>query len=228
MDHAVRKKALRPQGRPFCCGSAVFMAAMEGEPGHITRGNCGSRGGKDAAADRSGQTGSGSGRSGVNSLVKNGLPAGSGDPPVKKAGSPRGGHPALHLLLRSADRGGTGFAGSDPYTFFNGKYKNLSVSYLRRPRPLDDRINSRLDKVIVDRDFNADFFQKVHFHFNAPKVFGIAFLPAAAHRVGNRHFVDFRVVQSLFYIVKGVGLNIRNNQFHLSSFKNAKFISFSP
>lgn len=115
----------------------------------------------------------------------------------------------------SADRLGAAFARADADALVHGEHEDLAVADVPGARALADAFDGRLDKFVVDRDREADLLQQVDFLKRAAPHVDVSALLAAAQRVRHGDFEDAAGVKRLLDGIQPVGLNVRDDQFHV-------------
>ena len=127
-------------------------------------------------------------------------------------------HRLAMTLTLLADRGLPGFTGTDPDGLLDGQDEDLAVADLSGTGTGYHGIDCFLYIGFGDGNLHSNLLEQIHFDFNTPVGFGIAFLLTASHGIGDRNLEDLLLVQFLFYAVQHFGLNICNNKFHFCFF----------
>ena len=80
---------------------------------------------------------------------------------------------------------GARFAGAHPYALLQVEDEYFSVADMVGLRAFYYGLDCDVEELVVDSDFQADFFKQVHFHFVAAIVFAVSSLSSATEGVGN-------------------------------------------
>ena len=82
-------------------------------------------------------------------------------------------------------------------------------------RAFADALDGGLDELVIDRDREADLLQQVDFLKRAAPHVDVSALLAAAQRVRDGDFEDAAGVERLLDGIQPVGLDVRDDQFHV-------------
>ena len=115
----------------------------------------------------------------------------------------------------SADRLGAAFSRADADALVHGEHEDLAVADVSGARAFANAFDGRLDEFVVDRDREADFFQQVDFLKRAAPHVDVSALLSAAQRVRDGDFEDAAGVKRLLDGIQPVGLNVRDDEFHV-------------
>lgn len=107
------------------------------------------------------------------------------------------------------------FARADADAFVHGEHEDLAVADVACARALADAFDGGLDELVVDRDREADLLQQVDFLKRAAPHVDVSALLAAAQRVRDGDFEDAAGVKRLLDGIQPVGLDVRDDQFHI-------------
>src|SRR5262245_1625934 len=113
-----------------------------------------------------------------------------------------------------SDRILTVLAGADADRFFDREDEYLSVAEFARAGGLDNRVDSVLDDLFVEDDFNLQFRHEFNLVFAAPVDLGVALLPSEAFYLADGHALHAERLQRVFDAFKQVRTNDRFNLFH--------------
>lgn len=98
-----------------------------------------------------------------------------------------------------------------------GMTKIFSVANVAALGAFDDGLDGFIHKLLVDRDFDTDFFEQADGADLAAVVLGEAHLRAAAAYAADGHFVNLGMKERLFHVVEFFRLDYSNNHFHNKS-----------
>src|SRR5215510_9877960 len=127
--------------------------------------------------------------------------------------------PRLKSAIRNpqpSDRILTVLAGADAYRFIDREDEYLSVAEFARAGGLDNRVDSVLDDLVVEDDFNLQFRHEFNLVFAAPVDLGVALLPSEAFYLADGHALHAERLQRVFDAFEQVRTNDRFNLFHSS------------
>ena len=92
--------------------------------------------------------------------------------------------------------------------------EDLPVADAARAGARDDRVDRRLDELLVDGDLQLHLSQQTAGFLVAAIDLGDALLPAAPDHLRNGHQVDFLLLKPLEYLVQAVRLNYGGDVLH--------------
>jgi hypothetical protein len=92
--------------------------------------------------------------------------------------------------------------------------EDLTVADIARTGTLDNRVEGRLDELVIDGYFQSDLLQQIHFDIHATIAFMVAALLATPEGVSHRQLEDLAAVERLFNSPQFLRLNVGNDQFH--------------
>ena len=107
------------------------------------------------------------------------------------------------------------FTRADADAFVHGQDEDLAVADVPRARAFADAFDGGLDELVVHGDCQADLLQQIDFLKRAAPHMHVSALLAAAQRVRYGDFEDAAGVKSLLDGIQPVGLNVRDDQFHV-------------
>lgn len=111
-------------------------------------------------------------------------------------------------------------AGADADAIFERQDKDFAVAdraVVPRAAPFDDRVDRRLDEIVVDGDLQLDLAEQIDCDFSAAENFGLALLPAEALDVHDRESDDFHFREGGFNVFQFAGLDDGDDEFHGSN-----------
>src|SRR5262245_65112511 len=127
---------------------------------------------------------------------------------------------ASHSAFRiphSSDRILTVLAGADADRLIDWEDEYLSVAEFASAGGLDNRVDSVLDDLVVEDDFNLQFRHEFNLVFAAPVDLGVALLPSEAFDLADGHALHAERLQRVFDAFEQVRTNDRFNLFHCNS-----------
>src|SRR4051794_30157513 len=118
---------------------------------------------------------------------------------------------------RESDRLGAALAGPDPDAVVHRQDEDLAIADLAvRPAParLDDRVDRRLDEVLVDGDLQLDLPEQVHRDLVPPINLGVTLLTPEPLDVGHGEPEDLDLREGFLDRFELGGLDDRDDQLH--------------
>src|SRR5262245_56503685 len=109
------------------------------------------------------------------------------------------------------------FAGANTDRFIDREDKYLSVAEFASAGGLDNRVDSVLDDLVVEDDFNLQFRHEFNLVFAAPIDLSMTFLPSEAFDLADGHALHAERLQRVFDAFEQVRTNDRFNLFHCNS-----------
>src|SRR3954451_15579591 len=116
------------------------------------------------------------------------------------------------------ERVSVGFAGPYPQSVVDRRHEDLAISDLPGARASSDHLDCFFREIGRDRDFDFQFWQKIHDIFGATVDFGMAFLAAVTLDLGYGHAVNADRGQRLAHLVKLEGFDNGNEELHGQAF----------
>jgi hypothetical protein len=116
------------------------------------------------------------------------------------------------------DRFRAPLARADADAVFERQYKDLAVADFARaagPAPFNDRVDRRLDEMVVDRNHQLHLPQQIDRDLMAAINLSLPLLPAEALHVHDRQPNDFDFRKGRLHVFKLAGLDNRNDELHV-------------
>src|SRR5215510_1759208 len=113
-----------------------------------------------------------------------------------------------------SDRILTVLAGADADRFIDREDEYLSVAEFARAGGLDNRVDSVLDDLLVEDDFDLQFMHEFNLVFDAPVDLAVPLLPSEAFYLADGHALHAERLQRVFDAFEQVRPNDRFNLFH--------------